>query len=222
MAGISPGIVPLTRDQIGPASEVLVRAFFHDPKLTNILPDEKERMERGRSLFVFELRYGLNYGLVYATSSGLEGVAVWLPSDRSEFTLWRAMRSGGMVLRKGLGREGMRRLRLFSDQVDAYHHRHLQERHCYLFFIGVDPSFQGRGYGAKLIRPVLDWMDRRQVTCYLNTQNEMNIGLYEHFGFSVVEKAALPGSAIIHTGMIRYPITRDGGTGPRRDPPRTE
>lgn len=208
MAGSSPGMVPLTGDQIGPASQMLVRAFFHDPKLTNILPDEEERRERGPGLFSFELRYGLNYGQVYTTSAGLEGVAVWLPSGRSEITLWRAMRSGGMALQKSLGREGMRRLQRFSGQVDAYHRRHIQERHCYLFFIGVDPSFQGKGYGAGLIRPMLDWMDRRQVICYLNTQNEGNIGLYEHFGFAVVEKATLPGSGIIHTGLIRRPSGR--------------
>jgi len=52
---------------------------------------------------------------------------------------------------------------------------------------------------------MLDWMDRKQVACYLNTQNEKNIGLYEHFGFSVVEQVSLPGSGILHTGMIRNP-----------------
>jgi ribosomal protein S18 acetylase RimI-like enzyme len=198
-------MIRLSKEQIGPASEMLVDAFFNDAKLTHVLPDENTRREKGRQLFAFHLRYGLNYGRVYATSPVLEGVAVWLPSNRSEVTLWRAMRSGGMALQKGLSKDAMKRLLSFADQVDAYHKKHLPGSHCYLFFIGVDPRLHGKGYGGKLIRPMLDRMDKMQMACYLNTQNEKNIGLYEHFGFTVIEQVRLPESGILHTGMIRYP-----------------
>jgi len=201
-------LVRVTKEQIRPASEMLVEAFFNDAKLAHVLPDENTRREQGRHIFAFHLRYGLNYGHVLATSRNLEGVAVWLPSDRSEVTLWRAMRSGGMTLQKQLTKDAMKRLLAFAEQVDVYHKKHLPARHCYLFFIGVDPRVQGTGYGGKLIRPVLAWMDGNQVPCYLNTQNEKNIGLYEHFGFTVVEQVTLPGSGILHTGMVRYPVVQ--------------
>lgn len=206
----SEAIIRLSKEQIGPASEMLVDAFFNDAKLTHVLPDDTTRREQGRHIFAFHLRYGLNYGRVYATSPTLEGVAVWLPSDLSEVTFWRAMRSGGMALQKGLSKDAMKRLLAFAEEVDVYHKKHVSGRHCYLFFIGVDPRFQGRGYGGTLIRPMLDRMDGRGMACYLNTQNERNISLYEHFGFSVVEQISLPGSGILHTGMIRYPIVREG------------
>ena len=206
-----PGaIIRLSKEQIGPASEMLVEAFFNDAKLTHVLPDDTTRREEGRKIFEFHLRYGLNYGRVYATSPTLEGVAVWLPSNRSEVTFWRAMRSGGMALQKGLSKDAMKRLLAFAEEVDVYHKKHVPGPHCYLFFIGVDPRFQGRGYGGTLIRPMLDRMDGRGMACYLNTQNERNISLYEHFGFSVVEQISLPGSGILHTGMIRYPIVQEG------------
>jgi ribosomal protein S18 acetylase RimI-like enzyme len=204
--------IRLSKEQIGPASEMLVEAFFNDAKLTHVLPDENTRRAEGRHIFAFHLRYGLNYGRVYATSPNLEGVAVWLPSDRSEVTFWRAMRSGGMALQKGLSKDAMKRLLAFADEVDACHKKHLPGSHCYLFFIGVDPRFQGRGYGGKLVRPMLDWMDGKQMACYLNTQNEKNIGLYEHFGFTVVDQVILPGSGILHTGMVRHPVVHGGDT----------
>ncbi len=203
------GIIRLSKEQVGPASEMLVEAFFDDPKLTHVLPGEQERRENGRYLFAFELRYGLNYGRVYATSTNLEGTAVWLPSDRYEITFWRGLRSGGMTLQKGIGKDAMRRLLAFADQIDSYHKKQVPGRHCYLFFIGVDPRFQGRGYGGKLIRPVLLEMDQNRMDCYLNTQNEKNIGLYEHFGFEVLEHVRLPGTAFLHTCMVRKP----GGAG---------
>jgi ribosomal protein S18 acetylase RimI-like enzyme len=110
-----------------------------------------------------------------------------------------------MALQKGLGKEGMKQLLAYSDQVDTYQKKHAPTPHCYLFFIGLDPRFQGNGFAGKLLRPLLDRMDKKNMACYLNTQNEKNIGLYEHFGFSVVEQVMLPGTEILHTGMVRKP-----------------
>jgi hypothetical protein len=42
-------------------------------------------------------------------------------------------------------------------------------------------------------------MDKRGMPCYLNTQNEKNIGLY---GFCVVEQVRLQGTEILPTGML--------------------
>jgi ribosomal protein S18 acetylase RimI-like enzyme len=206
MADPAGRLIRLAKDQVGPASEVLTRAFFHDSKLTYILPDEEERKERARYLLEFELKYGMRYGRVYATSPRLEGLAVWLPSERSEITFWRAFRSGGMSLQKRLGRENMDRLLAFSALVERYHKKHAPDPHCYLFFIGVDPAFQGKGFAARLLMPVLVSLEKKDIACYLNTQNERNIPLYEHFGFQVVERVTLPGTGIAHTGMIREPV----------------
>jgi ribosomal protein S18 acetylase RimI-like enzyme len=195
-------LIRLGKDRIGEASGMLTQAFFNDPKLTYVLPEEQGRMERGKHLLNFELNYGMIYGSVYATSPTLEGVAVWLPSSKSAITFWRALRSGGMTLQKNLGKETMKRLMNFSDQVDSYHLRHAPGPHCYLFFIGVDPVSQGKGFAGKLIRPVLERLDQKGTDCYLHTQNEKNIGLYEHFGFSVVEQVTLAGTEIVHTGMM--------------------
>lgn len=84
----SGAIIRLSKEQIGPASEMLVEAFFNDAKLMHVLPDENTRREKERQLFAFHLRYGLNYGWVYTTSPNLEGVAVRL-QDMSTVALSR-------------------------------------------------------------------------------------------------------------------------------------
>jgi predicted GNAT family N-acyltransferase len=52
---------------------------------------------------------------------------------------------------------------------------------------------------------MLGWLDMQKIPCYLNTQNENNIGLYEHYGFQVIEQLVLPDSGIVHTAMLRKP-----------------
>lgn len=207
MTMAEPAVPPvrLGRNDIPQASAMLARAFFSDPKMTHLLPDGIARTDRSRFLFEFELRYGLIYGEVYATSPACEGVCVWLPSEKSAISLWRAFRAGGFRLRGQLGPEGFNRLMAFSDRVDELHVQHLSVPHTYLFFIGVDPGYQGKGYAARLIRPMLERLDAKGMPCYLNTQNEKNAGLYQHFGFRVVDRQMIPGSSIMHTAMVRDP-----------------
>ena len=195
----------LEKKEIPPAAAMLSRAFFSDPKMTHLIPEVSVRAERSRYLFEFELRYGLIYGEVYTTSPACEGVIVWLPSEKSAITLWRAFRAGGFRLQNQLGAEAMDRLMAFSDRVDELHSRHLPFPHMYLFFIGVDPAFQGKGYAGRLIRPMLERLDRQGLSCYLNTQNDTNIRMYEHFGFQVIDRQVIPGFPITHTAMRRDP-----------------
>jgi ribosomal protein S18 acetylase RimI-like enzyme len=205
MVELNGALIRLPGADTGQAGAMLSRAFFHDPKMTHLIPEIAARKDRSHHLFEFELRYGMIYGEVYTTSSALEGVAVWLPSDKSEITLWRAFLAGGLGLQRHLGKEIMNRLMAFSTAVDDLHKKHLFSPHCYLFFIGVDPSYQGKGYAARLLRPMLERLDREQIPCYLNTQNEENVRLYEHFGFKVIDKVTIPGSDILHTAMQRNP-----------------
>lgn len=205
MAELSSTITRLSGEEIPQASAMLTRAFFQDPKMTHLLHGITERTDRSRYLFEFELRYGLIYGDVYTTSPAHEGVAVWLPSQKSEITLWRAFRAGGFRLQDQLGKDAMDRLMAFSTLVDGLHKKHLPEPHLYLFFIGVDPRYRGNGYAGALIRPMLERMDTMKMPCYLNTQNENNISMYEHFGFRVIDQQTLPDTAILHTAMQRDP-----------------
>jgi ribosomal protein S18 acetylase RimI-like enzyme len=201
MPELKGDVVRLSKHQTGQACEMLSRAFFNDPKMLHLIPDIAAKKELSRYLFEFEL----HYGDVYTTSPAIEGVAVWLPSSKSAVTFWRAFRSGGMRLQKQLGKTVMDRLMSFSAAVDTLHKKHAPYPHYYLFFIGVDPIYQKKRVASRLITPMLSWLDMQKLPCYLNTQNEKNIGLYEHYGFQVIEQLVLPDSSIVHTAMLRNP-----------------
>lgn len=77
------------------------------------------------------------------------------------------------------------------DVMEKIHKRHVKTPHWYLMVVGVDPSLQGQGRGAALVREGLDRADREAVPCYLETSEERNVAFYERFGFQVVESARL-------------------------------
>jgi len=83
------------------------------------------------------------------------------------------------------------------------HKRLAPFKHWFLQTIGVDPQFQGKGYAGKLIRAMLGRIDKEDLPCYLETLDEKNVWLYEHFGFRVIEKSAIPRTDITVWAMLR-------------------
>lgn len=197
------GLVRLQKSQIKPAAEVLARAFQDDPIFVHFIPDASERKNKLPYLIRFLTRYGISHGEVYAISPNMEGVAVWIPSEKAARTQWRMMINGGLSLYLKLGREIVSRRRPVIDFISLIHRLHAPFRHWYLELIGVDPELQGKGYAGTLLKAMLARLDKENVPCFLETQNGNNVPIYQHYGFKVVENVAIPGTKLRHWAMLR-------------------
>ena len=195
-------LIHLDKAQIKPAAEMLARAFQDDQLYTYFFPNLIERKTKLHVFFEGSLRYGIVYGEVYTTSSNLEGVAFWLPSEKG-FTIWRMIRSGFLSLLLRSGKKVISKMMAFSDYASPIHKSHTPFRHWYLMYIGVESMFQGKGYASALIKPMLTRIDQEYLPCFLETQNEKNVHIYQNFGFKVVEVGTIPGTNINHWAMLR-------------------
>ena len=193
----------LDKSQVGPAAEVLARAFRDYTLLRHYFPDEMQRERIAPYFLRLSLYYGIRYGEAYASSPNLEGVAVWIPSHHLPATLWRTVRSVPISVMLGFGREGGGRMKSAGDYIDATHKRLAPFRHWYLQVIGVEPRLQGQGCAGKLLRPMLARTDGEGLPCYLETLDERNVRIYEHFGFEVVEESAIPDTSLTNWAMLR-------------------
>ena len=196
----------LTKAQIKPAAEMLTRAFQDNPGLAYYFPDESERKNKSHHLHQFMLCHGLIYGEVYATSPNLEGLAVWLPSENANMSLWRVIRSGGLSMIYKLGIKAASQVRPFGDYVSSVHKRHVPFRHWYLLGLGVDPDYQGQGYASALLKAMFTRIDKERLPCYLETQNANNVPIYQHYGFKVVEEGIVPNTRVTNWAMLREKV----------------
>jgi len=196
-------LLRLNKSHIKPAVKVLTEAFQNYPLLNYYYPDELTKKRIAHyfvSLIVFS---GIRYGEIYATSHNLEGVAVWIPSDKYPITFWRLLRSVPLSVIFGLGRYGGNKMSHLSGYIDAVHQCQAPFKHWFLQTIGVNPRSQGKGLASKLIKPMLTRMDREGLPCYLETLDEHNVPLYEHLGFKVVDKATIPKTNLTNWAMLR-------------------
>jgi ribosomal protein S18 acetylase RimI-like enzyme len=152
------------------------------------------------------LRRGLAFSEPFTTSPSVEGIAIWSHSDQwNKRNFLRIIASGAIWQAIKIGYKAMQKMRKFDEYVENKHRELMPEKHWYLSVLAVDPDYQGNGYGSQLIRGMLSRIDEEGLPCYVETEGEKNVAMYEHFGFEVLEEFTIPNSKDKLIAMLRKP-----------------
>lgn len=174
----------MTPAEVKPAAITLARAFYADPHFSWIIRDDSQRMRRlERAFATFVSRIWLRPDQIHVHDR-LIGAAVWLPPDTWHISLLRQLLVFPPTVR-ALGGASWRLLRALTYIERTHPH---QPPHWYLAAVGVVPAWQGRGYGAALLRPVLERCDSEGTAAYLEASSPRNRALYERHGFEVMDE----------------------------------
>ena len=189
------------------AGAVLADAFEHDPVWEKVLQETDGEFRRG--FFQGPVRYCSKYGKAYASSEHLEGVAAWVPGSLADMTIWRMIRSGsfasGIGMAKGMIGVGQRMSSILGPlEVDRKTNMN-RRAYLYLMIIGVASPFQGRGFGGKILRALIEESEQLALPVYLETATERNAAMYERAGFTLLSKTTLPVIHLPQWEMVREP-----------------
>jgi ribosomal protein S18 acetylase RimI-like enzyme len=186
-----PSLVRAEITDVRRVAVLFARAFQDDPLMRYAIPDARQRRRLLPWLMGLNARYGCRYGEVYATSE-YTGAAIWLPPGQTAYTLWRMLRAGMFAAPLRLPWPVLRRLASVESRAQALHERYAPDPHWYLAQIGVEPALQRQGITSRLLRPMLARADAAGLPCYLETENAVNITIYQRYGFQVVAEDAVP------------------------------
>jgi len=182
---------------------VLGRAFTEYELFQYYFRDETKRRAVAETFGFIALSICLRYGEVYASSEKLEGVSAWLPPGKAPLGGWQIIRSVPLLVLFRFGRQGASRLRAYGRYVDNMHRKLVPYPHWYLQIIGVDPAYHGQRFCSRLVKPVLERIDREQMPCFLETNTVKNVAIYRRFGFEVVSEDKIPGTEVTIFAMLR-------------------
>jgi ribosomal protein S18 acetylase RimI-like enzyme len=196
-------LLRLTLKERDAGAAVLGRAFTEYELLQYYFPNATERHAVAVSLAFIELSICLKYGEVYASSEKLEGVAAWLPPGNSPFGGWQIIRSVPLSILFRFARQGASRMWAYGRYADRLHRKLVPHPHWYLQIIGVDPAYHGQGFSSRLLRPVLERIDRERMPCFLETNTDRNVAIYRRFGFDVVSEDKIPRTEVMSFAMLR-------------------
>jgi ribosomal protein S18 acetylase RimI-like enzyme len=193
----------LEKRDIENASIVLAKAFTNDPLWSLIITDDVDNTKLALA-FQVPLLFALRYGIIYATSANLEGIAVWLPHKYADMSFWGIIRSGAIFPAFKLGKKIGSKMRALTP-LEEDRKQNIKPPYYYLFIIGVAPEYQKKGYASNLLQTMIKKTDNERTPLYLETGKESNVPLYEHFGFQLIKKIILPEVNVPMWEMIRIP-----------------
>jgi GNAT superfamily N-acetyltransferase len=199
-------VIRLDKTRKDQAADLLTRAFQDDPAYTVIFPDPAERTGSLRRLWGGLLTVTLRYGQVY-TTTGLHGVACWMPPGDGGNFLWQSLRTGFALQRPVFTFSSAARKRFLDviGHLEQVRKQAMPRPHWYLWALGVDPPHQGQGVGGQLLQPVLAEADAAGLPCYLETETERNVAFYRKHRFDVATAGPDPRQGVMVWTMVREP-----------------
>jgi GNAT superfamily N-acetyltransferase len=178
-------IEPLDRSDVDEAAQALARAFDDSPLFQFLFPKPSARLRINAGTYRGTLLDALPFGAVHAArdASGIIGAACWLPPTGYPIT---AKRQAILVARLAtLIPLAPTRLPTSLRYLRATDQAHPKDLHWYLALLGVDPSHQGEGVGARLVDHTLEQLDREGLPAYLETDKESNLAWYARRRFEL-------------------------------------
>lgn len=178
-------LLRLDKSDVPAAADVLVEAFFEDPFVRRVAPDEATRRESVLPVFRFSAGLAQHSGEAWATSERMEGVALWLFSWRMGCPPWRWLLLGGLNIRGKLTAEGYRELTRVSDRIDRARASVEPERYLYLSNLGVRPDCRRQGYATALVQGRVERAAAEGLPTVVETNTPEALRFYRSIGFQV-------------------------------------
>lgn len=178
---------------------------YQDYPLHNWLTKGKYDPVASELLMLATLNSMSEDAVIYADSEEMNGFAVWLPFGFTGNETVPFMVGGGLklVLHAGLGIIG--RLLTYDTYAMNLKKKFTDNYDWYLFNLSIKKDAQGKGIASKLIRPMLGFCDDEKMVAFLETNKEVNVGLYRHYGFELKSEERIPKTTVMHYAMVRQP-----------------
>ena len=173
--------------------ELLTERFAGDPLYHSLIPDAATRNRLLPELFECDLWEFFKTCEIFADSRDLNGILV--VSDESEpynpfqfyLTELRAqLKTDEHLIREDMSMKTFWNFLLGRDYLNSRWTDQLhQENRLHIIYLAVRPAMQHHGISGLLIGEAIRYAEEHRMMISLETHNEKNVSLYQHFGFKI-------------------------------------
>ncbi|MGH3675866.1 MAG: GNAT family N-acetyltransferase [Mycobacterium sp.] len=197
------GVRPARKADVREVAGVLARAFYDDPVMMWMLPEDKARTKALPRMFATLTRHHfLSRGASEVASRGGDfgAATLWDPPGQRKSSRWEQL-----VMMPAMMWAFRSRSQASQTVMEVMEENHPEEPHWYLMVIGSDPSVRGAGFGQALMRSRLDRCDAEHAPAYLEATKSDLVPYYGRFGFEVTGEIKIPDGGPTMWAMWRDP-----------------
>lgn len=190
-------------------AEALYDAFQAEPfylAIAHARTNKKESVKDALiKYFDFCIQEAKQYGIFQTMDEPSIGASLWLNPPTEE--LWEKQAAGKKAfLKKHLGAESLAIYKKMAHSMEQMEETVIEDHYWYLSILAVAKAHQGKGYGRKLLAPVLAEADKLGVPTFLETFTERNLIFYGKLGYEVALEYVEPTLDKTCWVLIRQPV----------------
>lgn len=186
-------------------ADCLARSFENYP-LFEYFSGGRYNEEKMRTFWDVSISTGQGNILCIGNKPRPEAVILFTPPGYKDAGLFTYLKNGGFRIISAMGIPATARMLSFKSFAGKIKKKYAGERCWYIHSFAALPESRGKGYGSKLLRPMLAYFDRTAQDCYLETLAEENVAKYEHYGFTLMESTPVPKTDMTLYAMLRIPV----------------
>ena len=141
-------------------------------------------------------------GIIYADSKELNGFVILLPPGFTGTNTLSFIWNGGFWIVYKQGIRSLKRTIDFESFAMNLKKKYTNHNDWYCYNLCVKKNAQGKKISSKLMKPILNYFKLNNKMCFLETNSDYNVPIYEHFGFKIMEKTMVPNSNVVHYAML--------------------
>ena len=187
------------------ATRIIAEAFINYPLMQYAFEGQSEerRAVRLRRLHGHCVDAAALYGQVLVTPDEL-GALIWLPGKNFPVTLPMEIRSGMALIPLQIGIRSTLRLMNHDGESEGWVRKNAGKNMGYIWVVGVLAKARGKGYSRLLIDQSIEQMREQGITeCWLKTEDPVNVGIYQHLGFTLMNEMVVKSSGMRSWAMKR-------------------
>jgi len=166
--------------------DILTRSFDDNKSVNYVVKQDQKRVDRISKLMEYSFNVCNEFGEVWISDDQQACALILFPDKKSS-----SFRTMLWDLKLAVSIIGLRRVGAMLKREAIIKANHPKDPIAYLWFIGVNPRFQGRGIGSAFIQEVIRECDKKNRPIYLETSMERNLSFYRKFGFEIFQSLQL-------------------------------
>ena len=199
------GLYLVQEKDIDRLAEIAADAY-RDYPLHNWFTKGTYDAKASRLIMQISLKTMMKDAVIYADSEEINGFVVLLPFGFTGSKTLPFLMNGGLELIFHAGPGIIGRLLAYESYAMNLKKQFTDNYDWYIYNLSIRKEAQGKGIASKLMRPILQFFDDEQMVAYLETNKASNVGLYQHYGFELMQEELIPKTPVTHYAMVRNPM----------------